>query len=87
MDHIWIKHYPPGVPADIDPRQLRVGGRTVRGELLTEQALMKFCAEQLTGYKKPKYIIFQQELPKTNVGKVLRRELRDAALKAAKKAA
>jgi long-chain acyl-CoA synthetase len=49
---------------------------------LTEQALMKFCAEQLTGYKKPKYIIFQQELPKTNVGKVLRRELRDAALKA-----
>ena len=87
MDHIWIKHYPPGVPTDIDPRQLRVGGRTVRGELLTEQALMKFCAEQLTGYKKPKYIIFQQELPKTNVGKVLRRELRDAALKAAKKAA
>ena len=54
---------------------------------LTEQALMKFCAEQLTGYKKPKYIIFQQELPKTNVGMVLRRELRDAALKAAKQAA
>ena len=48
---------------------------------------MKFCAEQLTGYKKPKYIIFQQELPKTNVGKVLRRELRDAALKATKQAA
>jgi long-chain acyl-CoA synthetase len=38
---------------------------------------MKFCSEQLTGYKKPKSIIFQQELPKTNVGKVLRRELRD----------
>jgi long-chain acyl-CoA synthetase len=54
---------------------------------LTEQALMKFCAEQLTGYKKPKYIVFQQELPKTNVGKVLRRELRDAAMKAAKQAA
>ena len=87
MDHIWIKHYPPGVPADIDPSQYASVVRTVRGELLTEQALMKFCAEQLTGYKKPKYIIFQQELPKTNVGKVLRRELRDAALKAAKKAA
>ena len=54
---------------------------------LTEQALMKFCAEQLTGYKRPKYIIFQQELPKTNVGKVLRRELRDAAMKASKQAA
>ncbi len=54
---------------------------------LTEQALMKFCSEQLTGYKKPKYIVFQQELPKTNVGKVLRRELRDAAMRAAKQAA
>ena len=43
--------------------------------------------EQLTGYKKPKYIVFQQELPKTNVGKVLRRELRDAAIKATQKAA
>ena len=54
---------------------------------LTEQALMKFCGEQLTGYKKPKHIIFQQELPKTNVGKVLRRELREVALKATKHAA
>jgi len=54
---------------------------------LTEQMLMEFCSEQLTGYKKPKYIIFQQELPKTNVGKVLRRELRDVALKATKRAA
>jgi len=54
---------------------------------LTEQALMKFCAEQLTGYKRPKYVIFQQELPKTNVGKVLRRELRDVAMKTVKQAA
>ena len=54
---------------------------------LTEQALMKFCGEQLTGYKKPKHIIFQQELPKTNVGKVLRRELREVALRATKHAA
>jgi long-chain acyl-CoA synthetase len=54
---------------------------------LTEQDLLKFCAEQLTGYKKPKYVVFQQELPKTNVGKVLRRELRDQALRTVKKAA
>ncbi|HEY1244191.1 MAG TPA: long-chain-fatty-acid--CoA ligase, partial [Hyphomicrobiaceae bacterium] len=40
---------------------------------LTAQALKDYCAEQLTAYKRPKYIIFQQELPKTNVGKVLRR--------------
>jgi long-chain acyl-CoA synthetase len=46
---------------------------------LTEQALRDFCAQQLTGYKRPKHLVFQQELPKTNVGKVLRRALRDIA--------
>ena len=38
---------------------------------------MEYCKEQLTGYKKPKYIEFRSDLPKTNVGKILRRELRD----------
>jgi long-chain acyl-CoA synthetase len=38
---------------------------------------MEFCKEQLTGYKKPKYVEFRSDLPKTNVGKILRRELRD----------
>jgi long-chain acyl-CoA synthetase len=54
---------------------------------LTEQTLRQFLADKLTGYKRPKYIVFQQELPKTNVGKVLRRELRDAAQRAARQAA
>jgi len=53
---------------------------------LTETDVAKFCAEQLTGYKKPKYIEFRTELPKTNVGKILRRELRDDAVKAMSKA-
>jgi long-chain acyl-CoA synthetase len=44
---------------------------------LTEKELLEFCKEQLTGYKKPKYIEFRSDLPKTNVGKILRRELRD----------
>ena len=44
---------------------------------LTADALMAYCKEQLTGYKKPKYIEFREELPKTNVGKILRRVLRD----------
>jgi long-chain acyl-CoA synthetase len=44
---------------------------------LTEKELMGFCKDQLTGYKKPKYIEFRADLPKTNVGKILRRELRD----------
>ncbi|MBW7924978.1 MAG: long-chain-fatty-acid--CoA ligase [Burkholderiaceae bacterium] len=44
---------------------------------LTEQALREYCSQNLTGYKKPKYIEFRTDLPKTNVGKILRRELRD----------
>jgi long-chain acyl-CoA synthetase len=44
---------------------------------LTSEQLMDYCKQQLTGYKKPKYIEFRDELPKTNVGKILRRVLRD----------
>jgi long-chain acyl-CoA synthetase len=47
---------------------------------LTEEALAQYCAEQLTGYKKPRVIRFRADLPKTNVGKILRRELRQIAL-------
>ncbi len=43
---------------------------------LTEEALAEFCKQNLTGYKKPKYIVFRDDLPKSNVGKILRRELR-----------
>ena len=44
---------------------------------LTEDELKEFCRENLTGYKRPKFIEFRSDLPKTNVGKILRRELRD----------
>ena len=47
---------------------------------LTVEELMAFCKEQFTAYKKPKYIEFRTELPKTNVGKILRRALRDETL-------
>jgi long-chain acyl-CoA synthetase len=43
---------------------------------LTVETLIAYCRENLTGYKRPKYIEFRTELPKTNVGKILRRELR-----------
>ena len=45
---------------------------------LTKEALMAYCHDELTGYKRPKIIEFRDQLPKTNVGKILRRELRDA---------
>jgi long-chain acyl-CoA synthetase len=50
---------------------------------LTEASVAEFCKEQLTGYKRPKYIEFRADLPKTNVGKILRRELRDLPKQAA----
>jgi acyl-CoA synthetase (AMP-forming)/AMP-acid ligase II len=43
---------------------------------LSEEDVARFCQENLTGYKRPKYIEFRDELPKSNVGKILRRELR-----------
>ncbi|WP_370637124.1 long-chain-fatty-acid--CoA ligase [Phyllobacterium chamaecytisi] len=44
---------------------------------LTEEAVKAFCAERLTNYKRPRIVEFRDELPKSNVGKILRRELRD----------
>jgi long-chain acyl-CoA synthetase len=44
---------------------------------LTAEAVLAFCKENLTNYKRPKHIVFRDELPKTNVGKILRRELRN----------
>ena len=43
---------------------------------LTQDALARYCHDNLTGYKRPKHIEFRDDLPKTNVGKVLRRQLR-----------
>jgi len=43
---------------------------------LTEEDVSTYCQQNLTGYKRPKYIEFRDDLPKTNVGKILRRELR-----------
>jgi long-chain acyl-CoA synthetase len=44
---------------------------------LTAEALIAFCRTELTGYKVPRHVYFRSELPKTNVGKILRRALRD----------
>ena len=54
-----------------------------KDQALTEQDLLDFCKHELTGYKKPRHIEFRADLPKTNVGKILRRELRDDKKKAA----
>lgn len=48
-----------------------------KDKTLTEEAVKAFCAERLTNYKRPRVVEFRDELPKSNVGKILRRELRD----------
>ncbi len=50
-------------------------------EGLTEEEVLAHCEEKLTGYKKPKYVEFTNELPKSNVGKILRRILKEEDLK------
>jgi long-chain acyl-CoA synthetase len=54
---------------------------------LTAEALIEYARGSLTGYKVPKHVYFRQELPKTNVGKILRRALRDELKKPAPAAA
>ena len=69
-----------GVPDEHSGEAVQVFA-VLRKPGLTEQALRDFCHEHLTGYKVPKHVEFRKELPKSNIGKVLRRELRDEALK------
>lgn len=65
-----------GAPDDASGE--RVVAYVVRkDDALTEDAVRAFARERLAGYKAPKQIVFRDELPKTNVGKVLRRALRD----------
>jgi long-chain acyl-CoA synthetase len=54
-----------------------------KDDSLTADALLAYCRTQLTGYKLPREVEFRKELPKSNVGKILRRELRDEARKKA----
>jgi long-chain acyl-CoA synthetase len=54
-----------------------------KDQSLTEDELKKFCHENLTNYKVPKYFVFRTDLPKTNVGKILRRALKEEEVKVA----
>ena len=48
---------------------------------LTKEAVIEYCKTRLTGYKLPRYVEFHDALPKTSIGKILRRELRDTSKK------
>jgi long-chain acyl-CoA synthetase len=65
-----------GVPDDYSGEAVKLF-IVKKDSTLTEADVFAFCKEQLTGYKRPKFIEFRTELPKSNVGKILRRELRE----------
>ena len=67
-----------GVPSDLSGEAVKVC-IVKKDASLTKEEVLAHCRRQLTGYKVPKIIEFRDELPKTNVGKILRRELRDEA--------
>lgn len=65
-----------GVPSDSSGETVKIFV-VKKDPALTEDALITFCRRHLTGYKVPKLVEFRAELPKSNIGKILRRELRD----------
>lgn len=65
-----------GVPDDKSGEAVKIFV-VKKDQSLTAEELKTYCHEELTGYKRPKHIEFRDELPKTNVGKILRRALRD----------
>jgi long-chain acyl-CoA synthetase len=70
-----------GVPDD-ETGEIVVAFVTRKDPALTEDAVRQHCKQSLTGYKVPRIVVFKDDLPKSNVGKVLRKDLRDAAQQA-----
>ncbi len=66
-----------GIPHEYRGETLKAFIVVNEGETLSEEEVVAYCKERLAAYKVPKMIEFVDELPKTTVGKVLRRELRD----------
>jgi len=65
-----------GIPHDTSGEQVKVFV-VKKDPSLTEKDIIKHCRDNLTNYKVPKLVEFRDELPKTNVGKILRRALKD----------
>ena len=73
-----------GIPHEYRGETVKAFIVVKEGETLTEEEVLEYCRDRLAAYKAPKMIEFIDELPKTAVGKVLRRELRDMELGKAK---
>jgi long-chain acyl-CoA synthetase len=69
-----------GVPDPVQGERVKVFV-VRRDPSLTENDVLQFCRQQLTGYKMPRIVEFRETLPQTNIGKILRRALRDEELR------
>lgn len=72
-----------GIPDEKSGESIKVFVVVKPGATLTKEQVMQHMHDNLTGYKRPKAVEFRDSLPTTNVGKILRRELRDEELKKA----
>ncbi|MDA3790669.1 MAG: long-chain fatty acid--CoA ligase [Desulfobacula sp.] len=71
-----------GIPDEKSGEKVKAFIKLKKGETLTEKEMSAFCKENMAGYKRPKIIEFRDEIPVSNIGKVLRRVLRDEEAKA-----
>ena len=74
---LWIKDVNDAGGLSVDGRKLMLEHIEYDDRSQSEEAVRAWCRDKLTGHKRPHVIEFRDELPKTPVGKVLRRELRD----------
>jgi long-chain acyl-CoA synthetase len=74
-----------GIPHPSRGEQIKVYVVLKEGETATQEELIEYCKMKLAAYKLPTQIEFRKELPKTNVGKVLRKTLRAEEMEKAKK--
>ena len=68
-----------GIPSEKSGEEVKIFV-VPRTPTLSKDEVLSYCKQNLTGYKVPRHIEFRNELPKTNVGKILRRALRDGAI-------
>ncbi|MBW2297599.1 MAG: long-chain fatty acid--CoA ligase, partial [Deltaproteobacteria bacterium] len=74
-----------GVPDDYRGETVKAFVVVKPGEEVTQEEIIAFCREKLAAYKAPKIVEFREELPKSAVGKILRKVLRQEELDRAKK--
>jgi long-chain acyl-CoA synthetase len=74
-----------GIPDPYRGETIKAFVSLKEGETMTAEEVIAFCREKLTGYKVPKQVEFMDDLPKSTVGKVLRRKLREMDMEKTKK--